>query len=225
MRTQANSKRCPGRPIAGTGGEARELLLTAAAELFAAQGVAATSFAEIAKYAGLTPAMMHYYFRDRDHLLDCLVDERLAGLVASVWGPVGPDAAPAAAIGGIVERMLIGIKQMPWVPSTWMREVLNEGGLLRTRVLRHLPLEKARTVSDAITHGQAQGILNPEVDPVMIVFSAIGLVMMHSATASFYAQIFHCKTPDRESLRRHITGLLLYGLGAGNEGRRKRDRK
>lgn len=224
MRAQPNSRRSPGRPVAGTDGKAREVLLTAAAELFAAQGVAATSFATIAKRAGLTPAMMHYYFRDRDHLLDCLVEERLAGLVASVWSPVRPDAAPAAAIGGIVERMLMGIEQMPWVPSTWMREVLNEGGLLRTRVLRHLPLEKAGTVSDAITHGQAQGVLNPAVDPVMMIFSTIGLVMMHSATASFYAQIFHRKTPDRESLRRHITGLLLHGLGAGNEGRKKEDR-
>lgn len=225
MRIQSNSKRNPGRPLAGTDGEARELLLTAAAELFAGQGVAATSFAAIAKRAGLTPAMMHYYFRDRDHLLDCLVEERLAELVASVWDPVSPDALPAAAMGGIVERMLIGIERMPWIPSTWMREVLNEGGLLRTRVLRHLPLEKARMVSEAIMHGQSQGALNPEIDPVMMVFSAIGLVMMHSATASFYARIFHRKVPDRDSLRRHITGLLLHGLGTENEGRRKQDRK
>ena len=225
MRPYTKSKRSPGRPVAGTDGETRELLLTAAAELFAGQGVAATSFAAIAKRAGLTPAMMHYYFRDRDHLLDCLVEERLAGLVASVWDPVPPRAAPAAAIGGIVERMLMGIERMPWVPSTWMREVLNEGGLLRGRVLRHLPLEKARAVSEAIARGQGRGILNPEIDPVMIVFSAIGLVMMHSATARFYAQIFQRKAPDRESLRRHITGLLLHGLDAGNESRRKQDRK
>jgi TetR/AcrR family transcriptional regulator len=121
--------------------------------------------------------------------------------------------------------MLIGIERMPWIPSTWMREVLNEGGLLRTRVLRHLPLEKARMISEAITHGQAQGALNPEIDPAMIVFSAIGLVMMHSATAPFYAQIFHRKVPDRQSLCRHITGLLLRGLDARNEGRRKQNRK
>lgn len=225
MRARAKSKRSPGRPTAGVDGEARELLLTAAAELFAKQGVAATSFAEIAKRVGLTPAMMHYYFRDRDHLLDCLVGERLAGLVASVWDPVTQGTVPAAAIGGIVERTLIGIDRMPWIPSTWMREVLNEGGLLRSRVLRQLPLEKARMVSEAIAQGQGRGVLNREIDPVMIVFSAIGLVMMHSATARFYAQIFQRRLPDRESLRRHITALLLHGLDAGNEGRRKQDRK
>ena len=72
------------------------------------------------------------------------MEERLAPLIASVWGPVEADAAPEEAIRGIVERMLAGIEHMPWVPSTWMREVLNEGGLLRSRVLRHLPFEKIR---------------------------------------------------------------------------------
>jgi hypothetical protein len=108
--------------------------------------------------------------------------------------------------------MMTGIERMPWVPSVWMREVLNEGGLLRARVLRHLPFDKIRILSQAVAGGQAHGEVNPDLDPGLIVMSTLGLVMLHLATARFAAQVFQQKTPTREAMRRHIAGLLLRGL-------------
>ena len=72
-----------------------KLLLTAATDLFAEHGVAATSFTTIARRARLTPAMIHYYFADRDQLIDALVDERFVPFIAYVWGPVEPGGDPA----------------------------------------------------------------------------------------------------------------------------------
>ncbi|MGB8030684.1 MAG: TetR/AcrR family transcriptional regulator [Terracidiphilus sp.] len=211
------SARGPGRPTSTSGLYAREKLIEAATELFAKQGVAATTFAMIAERAQLTPAMLHYYFRDRDQLLDAVVEERLAPLIAGVWGPVTEGAAPAELLRGVVERMLAGIEKMPWVPSTWMREVLNEGGLLRGRVLRYLPFEKIGILSQSVAKAQAAGAANAEIDPGLIVFSVIGLVMMHMATIKLWAEIFGRKAPDRAALSRHITGLLIHGLQPGGE--------
>jgi AcrR family transcriptional regulator len=214
------SGRGPGRPTSTSGLYAREKLIEAATELFAKQGVAATTFAMIAARAALTPAMLHYYFKDRDQLLDAVVVERLSPLIVGVWGPVTEGAGPAEIIRGVVERMLAGIEKMPWVPSTWMREVLNEGGLLRTRVLRYLPFEKIGVLSKGVAKAQASGTANADLDPGLIVFSLIGLVMMHMATINLWAEIFERKGLSRvqlgrEALRRHITGLLLYGLNPG----------
>jgi TetR/AcrR family transcriptional regulator len=207
----SQSGRGPGRPVASQR-DARDLLLKAATDLFAEHGVAATTFAMIAKRAGLTPAMLHYYFTDREQLLDAVVEEWLAPLIASVWDPVEFGTAPAELIRGIVERMLVGIERMPWVPSTWMREVLNEGGLLRRRMLGHLPLDKVRILGKAVAQGQAGEAINPNLDPGLIVFSIIGLVMLHMATLPFWAEVFARKMPTTEALCRHITGLLLNGL-------------
>ncbi len=209
------SARGPGRPTSTSGLYAREKLLEAATELFAKQGVAATTFATIADRAQLTPAMLHYYFRDREQLLDAVVEERLSPLIAGVWGPVTAGEAPAELLRGIVERMLAGIEKMPWVPSTWMREVLNEGGLLRGRVLRHLPFQKIGILSQSVAKAQAAGEANAELNPGLIVFSLIGLVTMHMATIHLWAEIFGRKAPRREALRRHITGLLIQGLQPG----------
>ena len=206
------TKRPPGRPIASIDGETRQLLLGTATELFAEQGVAATTFALIAQRAGLTPAMMHYYFADRDALIDAVVHERLAPLIASVWDPVRPHDSAPTILRGVVERLLEGIERNPWLPSTWMREVLNEGGLLRDRVLRRLPLERVRLVGQAMIKGQKDGTVHADLDPILIVFSALGLVMLHSATARFFAEIFHRDVPARKTLQRHITGVLLHGI-------------
>jgi len=114
-----------GRPAANKERDARELLLHAATDLFALHGIAGTTFAMIAKRAGLTPAMVHYYFEDRERLLDAVVDERFMRFVLHIWGPVRPEVDAVEMIQGLVERALDGIEQMPWVPSILVREVLN----------------------------------------------------------------------------------------------------
>jgi AcrR family transcriptional regulator len=212
MRAPVITSGHPGRPVASLNRDARELLLTAATELFAEQGVAATTFATIAKRAGLTPAMLHYYFKDRDQLLDSVVEERLCPLLAYVWGPVEKSGDAADLVRGIARRLLEGIEQMPWVPSMWMREILNEGGLLRGRMLSRLPYAKIRIVSEAIAREQANHRLNSDLDPLLTVFSTLGMVMLHMATVKVVAEIFHRKPLSREIVGRHITGLLLDGL-------------
>lgn len=214
----------PGRPVANPRRDARHMLLTAATELCAERGVAATSFATIAKRAGLTPAMVHYYFHSRDQLLDAIVDERLRPFIQQVWDPVEEGADPADTIRGVVDRLLTGIAAAPWIPSAWMREILNDDGLLRARALRHVPRDKLKLLAQAIHRGQADQRLNPDLDPLLAVFSTIGLVMLQMATANVWAEIFHRKPLSREAMGRHITGLVLDGLRGPGLPRRKRVR-
>ena len=212
MRTLKHTPYRPGRPASNPDRDARAQLLAAATELIAEHGVAATTFALVAKRAGLTPAMVHYYFKSRDQLIDAVVDERLVPFIAYVWDPVDASDDAPEMIRGVVQRLLNGIERQPWVPSTWMREILNERGLLRTRALRRLPVDKVRLVGQAIRTGQADRALNPDLDPLLAVFSALGMVMLHMATAKAWAEIFQRPALSRETLRRHITSLLLDGL-------------
>lgn len=186
--------------------------MSAAVELFAERGVAATTFAMIAERSALTPAMLHYYFEDRQRLLDAVVEERMAPVIRSVWEPVTPGTPTAVLIRGIVQRFLDGIERMPWIPALWIRDVLNEGGMLRTRVVRHVPFEKVRVVITAIQEQQRRRELNPNVDAILIIFSLLGLVMVHCATVRLWAELFHQRLPAKAKLQRHITSLLLDGL-------------
>ena len=210
----------PGRPAANPDRDTRTLLLNAATELFAERGVAATTLTNIARRAGLTPAMVHYHFADRDQLVDAVVKERILPLISYVWDPVQPGDEPAELVAGLVQRLLEQISKAPWIASTWMREVLIDGGLLRPRLVKHLPFDKLSTLVSAIASGQKFHTVNPELQPQLIVFSTLGLVMIHMATLGIWSEIFQRPPLKTDEIRRHITSLLLHGI-QGAVSRRK----
>jgi AcrR family transcriptional regulator len=211
MKTRKPVRRA-GRPQADPERDTRAQLVNAATSLFAEHGIAATTFATVAKRAGVTPAMVHYHFPDREQLIDAVVQDRLLPFLAEVWGPVNPTDDPVETIRGVVRRMIALIGREPWVPSTWMREILSENGLLRTRVVRHLPREKVLGLVQAIRAGQMQGRFNPDLHPLLFFFSMIGLVMVHTATNKAFADIFQRPEFSAEEIQQHVTGLLLSGL-------------
>src|SRR3546814_18239669 len=99
--------------------------------------IAATSLRAIAAEAGVTPALLHYYFGDKAQLVDALVEERMLPAFAAVRGRVaaaGDDIADtvAAFVCGLTEVM----KAHPWWPQLWVREVLCEGGALRDLLVK-----------------------------------------------------------------------------------------
>jgi len=165
--------------------------------------------------------MVHYHFKDRDQLLDAVVGERLGPLISHVWDPVTAGDDPAEMLTGIVERLLQQIERAPWIPSTWMREILTEDGLLRSRIVRRLPFEKVKIVAQTVAAAQACGDLNPDLDPFLLVFSTLGTVMVHMATMKVWAQVFQRPPLDRKAMQRHIVGLLRHGLSSPGSLERK----
>jgi AcrR family transcriptional regulator len=81
--------RRPGRPratLAPPSADTREEILTAAADLFIAQGFAATGTREIAAHAGLRQASLFHYFPHKDDLLAELLDRTVTpALAAAAW--------------------------------------------------------------------------------------------------------------------------------------------
>src|SRR6266436_1659705 len=88
MRKKPAISRRVGRPRRVADHDGRRQLLDAAIALFAQRGIAATTVAAIAADAKVTPALLHYYFKNRAQLLDAVVDERLVPFISSVWDPV-----------------------------------------------------------------------------------------------------------------------------------------
>ena len=82
--------RKPGRPRGSKpNAENRERLIDIALRLFSQQGIARTSLNAIAREAGVTPAMLHYYFNSREQLLDVMIEERFLPLREQITGVFG----------------------------------------------------------------------------------------------------------------------------------------
>ncbi len=205
-------KRAPGRPVADSP-DLRERLLDAALACFVRQGIAATSLRDIAAEAGVTPALLHYYFGDKPQLQEALIQQRLLPafmIVRSRLAAAGDDLADtiAAFICGVTEA----IKQHPWWPQLWVREVLCEGGALRDLLLTRIAPDVARMLAGRFAAAQAQGKLNPDLDPRLLMTSLVGLTMFPAAGAPIWRQIFEADDLGVDDVRRHALALLDRGL-------------
>jgi AcrR family transcriptional regulator len=79
-------------------GNLKEALIRAALDLIAKKGPAGFTFAEAARWAGVSPAAPYRHFRDRDELLANVAlqgFERFAVMLATAWNDGKPDVSTA----------------------------------------------------------------------------------------------------------------------------------
>ncbi|CAB3764305.1 TetR/AcrR family transcriptional regulator [Paraburkholderia humisilvae] len=194
--------------------DVREHLLDNATRLFSERGIAATTVAQIAAGAGVTSALVHYYFTNRETLLDAIVDERLAPSVGFVWSAAGDESNddPFVMVGEFVARLFDVTGRMPWLAPLWLREVVNEGGMLRDRMITRIPFDNIKRFGTRIRDAQHADAVNPELDPLLMFNSIIALVMLPQASATLWNSIRGFEPVERDTLRRHVTALLLGGM-------------
>ena len=204
--------RTPGRPAA-TGSVPREQLLDVATHLFASQGIQATSLRAIADQAGVTPALLNYYFGGKDGVVEAMIEQRFLPLVSSAAEQLraaGDD--PLVLVETFVRHMSRNVAANPWVSQLWVREILCEGGVLRERLMPRvvplIPLLLAQRFAEA----QARGALNADLDPRLLVVSLIGLTMLPLAAAPIWRGVFANPQIGDEALINHTLALLKGGM-------------
>ena len=214
--TAPGTARPRGRRRADADLDMRERLLASATQLFAEQGIAATTMAQIAAAAGVTSAMVHYYFINRERLLDAVVDERIARSIAYVWGSADSEAAadPQALVQELVARLFEVTERLPWLPPLWLREIVNEGGLLRERMLKRLPIAQLQRFVVHIGAAQREGTVNPDLEAPLLFMSILALVMLPLATSRLWQSTRGLPKIERGALRRHVTALLAGAMRA-----------
>ena len=214
-----------GRRPGPTDSQGRERLLDVAIGLFAERGIANTTVAQIAEAGKVTSAMIHYWFDTREKLLEAIVDERLAPLIQRLWEPADAqhDSVPEL-VQALLIRMLDVTEEMPWLPSLWLREVMQEGGLLRERSLGHIPRDRNVAFQRDIAAAQERGEINPQIMPQLLFFSMLGLVMLPQAGFRSWRRHNPDSTINRATLERHLTGLVMHGLTGGVQSRGARSR-
>ena len=205
-------RRAPGRPAADAPDQ-REATLDAALACYVRQGIAATTLRDIATQAGVTPALLHYYFGDRRQLLDAVVAERVMPAFLQVrerLAQAGGDVADivAAFVCGVTEA----IARHPWWPQLWVREVLCEGGALRDLLVQRIAPDIARLLVGRFAAAQAAGRLNADLDPRLLLPTLVGLTIFPAAGAPIWRQLFDADDLGLEDMRGHALALLDRGL-------------
>ena len=205
--------RRPGRPPADQP-NLRERLLDAAVACFTTSGIAAASLRSIAIEAGVTPAMVHYYFGSKERLLDAFLAERLMPRVTELAASVraaGDD--PRALVAAFVRGLHAIVRRNPWWPSLWIREVIAENGALREFIVERISAQVPLVLAKRFAALQKEGALNADIDPRLLVVSLVGLTMFPLAAEPVWRRVFDARDVDVAALERHTLALLDHGFG------------
>ena len=119
---------------------------------------------------------------------------------------------PRALIRGFVRTVLATALTHPWLPQLWVREVLHEGGGLRQLMQQRIGPMLPQALAARFAAMQAQGRLNPRLDPRLLVVSLIGQTMFMAASAPIWRGIFDAGDVDADALCNHVLALLEHGL-------------
>ncbi|MFC5740307.1 TetR/AcrR family transcriptional regulator [Dyella tabacisoli] len=211
---KASRNRSAGRPSADDR-DLRGHLLDMAIARFAREGIGATSLRAIATDAGVTPAMLHYYFGDKAQLKQALVEERLLPALVPMrehLAQAGDD--PAVLVTHFVRGISGIVAQNPWLPSLWVREVLCDGGELRELIFGQVIPGLPQMLAQRFAAAQKAGRLNPGLDPRLLVVSLVGLTLFPAAGAPIWRRVFDADDLGSDALLRHTLALLGGGVSA-----------
>ena len=212
MTKSAKTPRAPGRPTAADTVQ-REQLLSIATDLFAQQGIQATRLRAIAERAGVTPALLNYYFGSKERLVEAMVEERFLPLVARAAAQLqqaGDD--PLALVEAFIRDMVRNVTEQPWLSQLWVREILCEGGVLRERLMHRVAPMVPLLLAQKFAAAQARGALNPGLDPRLLVVSLIGLTLLPYAAAPIWRGVFANPQIGDDALITHTLALLKGGM-------------
>lgn len=103
-----------------------ERILEAAVQEFMTKGYAGARTTAIAEAAGVTHAMLHYYFRTKDKLLDRIIESKIGTLRDIMLASLGDPTIPLFdKIKSTIENHQDFIAANPELPRFMINEVLN----------------------------------------------------------------------------------------------------
>lgn len=202
----------PGRPPESDQRAVREELLEAACRLFSRHGYSAVSLRALAGEAGVTPAMVHYYFGDKHGLymaiLEATVGEALADLEAADTDFSGGDA-----LGAFMDRYIGMLATNPWLAPLIYREVLLAEGKLPADFLERFPTRIRRLLRGALEVAMQRGEIRRDLDLDLVLISLIGSCVFPFLARPMIEQGLGLPVDDQfaERWRQHARRLFLEG--------------
>ena len=103
-----------------------QVILAAAEQEFLTKGYDGARTTSIAKAAGVTHAMLHYYFRTKEQLFERIVDEKFETMSHSMFAIMGDPSLPIVErIKGGIEAHFDFVAQNPLLPRFVINEIIS----------------------------------------------------------------------------------------------------
>lgn len=209
LSTPTSAKRRKGRPVSGENDVGRERLLAAAEKLLRTQPPARVTISAIAQAANADPALVRYYFGNREALLVAVVDR----VTAHPHRAANTDGDPIAALADHVARTVQLVRRAPFLHRLIIDELAEAGTEQSRDRVRAMNLDLVdfyRRILDA--DGGRELIA---ADPLFLWLAVLGASDFFSSAEPLIRELVPPGT-DMEKLtlgfQEFITTLVLDGL-------------
>jgi TetR/AcrR family transcriptional regulator len=211
--SRRRKRRSVGRPDSQADANVRQALLDAARDLFLDSGFEKTTARQIAQAANTTPAMIHYYFDDKEGLFHAMLEQTIAPLRDRLMASVATES------GGFEAHTLMAMQMRlvaanPWIPKIILNEVLAQPGRLRPLFIRdfagrHMPL-----LVTLLEQGQRSGKVRRNLDPKLTALSFISLCMFPFLARAVAEPVFGLRLDAQsiDGLVQHTTALFMQAI-------------
>ncbi len=177
-----------------------QAILAAAKQEFLLKGYDGARTTSIAEKAGVTHAMLHYYFRTKKNIFECIVDNEMGLLVESVLKVFGESTLPLKErLRDCISCHFDFIRANPDLPRFIINEVITRPEhheILRKRItviIAKLAGETQREINEAAARGEIE-----QMDIRMIMLDILSLNIFPFLAFPLIQPLFGELTEDQE---------------------------
>ena len=209
--TKRPSDRQRGRPADAAGQDLRTRILDEAEALFSTHGFAGTPVRRIAEAAGVNPALVHYYFGDKNSLLLQVMQRATAPLATAIASMQDdPETTPEA----IAQLLISMAASRPNLPRLVVREVLLPGGEMQQAFVENMAPHLGGAVPPLLTRAQSAGRVRRDADPAITTMMIMALCFFPFIARDLAGPVLGVRFDEAgiDTLIGQVTQLLQKGL-------------
>jgi TetR/AcrR family transcriptional regulator len=151
----------------------QDLILDAAERLFARQGFTATTIKQIGKEAAVNPALLYYYYDNKETLYRAMLQRILGQLLARGTDAIERASTHTERIRAFVRAQARLLAEHPHFPQLLVRELVDHQAAHAEQAITNTAAGAFKRLCGVIEAGQKDGVFRRSLDPR---FSAISII-------------------------------------------------
>ena len=201
----------------------QDLILDAAERLFARQGYTATTIKQIGKEAAVNPALLYYYYENKETLYRAMLQRILGQLLAGGAEAIDRASSHADRIRAFVRAQARLLGEHPHFPQLLVRELVDHQAAHAEQAITSTAAGAFKRLCDVIAAGQRDGAFRASLDPRFTAISIIAQVAYFAIARPAVGLLLGHGTsgpPARTAERfyAHAEEFALAALGASDGG-------
>ena len=215
---KSSPRRSQGRPPRAQAGVGRDALIEFTRRLLQVKPPGKVTREEIARFAGVNPALIRYYFGDKSTLLTAVVEAIPQENLTRLRDTLSQQGTTAERLARRVQLLLQMHIENPYYHQLIFEQLWQGTSREQKRLSRQMIVPYYEEFSRLFAEGRQRNELR-DVDPRFVHVAIIGLCELFINAPYMLRDLFQIKEITPDLVRRYgdfVIDVLLRGIGIGN---------